>query len=263
MYNGISNVKYTKIIPPVECPSCGSELELVNDQLFCKASFCPAKTLKKIEHFCKTMKIKGLGEKTLEKLEDYINDIQDIYSISLESLSLVIGDKISVKLIQEIERSKTVDLATFIAAFSIPLFGNTAASQLSRIDFEYLEEITYKDLRSVGIGDKAANNFIDWLQTDWLDKYCNLPVTITKSSKAPTNQLGTVVITGTFEESRKVLGDRLRQMGFDVKEAISAKTKFLLVGGSKGQSSKTMKAKQLNIEIVSSVEELLQKANLE
>jgi NAD-dependent DNA ligase len=209
------------------------------------------------------MKIKGLGEKTLEKLDDYINDIVDIYELTPEILYPIVGEKVGAKLLQEIDKSKTVYLATFIAAFSIPLFGNTAASQLSRIDFEYLEEITYKDLRSVGIGDKAAINFIDWLQKDWIDKYCNLPISIIKSSKAPAKQLGTVVITGTFEESRNVLGDRLRQLGFDVKDSISSKTKFLLVGGNKGQTSKTMKAQQLNIEIVYSVEELLQKANLE
>lgn len=262
MYNSISNSEYTKIIPPTNCPSCDSVLELVNSQLFCRSFFCPAKSLKKIEHFAKTMKIKGLGQKTIEKLS-FLEDISDIYELNAQNLVPVVGEKIAEKLLQEIEKSKTVDLATFIAAFSIPLFGSTAASSLSKIDFEYLEEVTYKDLRSVGIGDKAACNFIDWLQEEWVDKYCNLPVKFLKSSKSPASALGTVVITGTFSESRNVLGNTLSQYGFDIKDSISSKTKFLLVGESKGISSKVKKAEQLNIMIVYSVEELLQKANLE
>lgn len=260
MYNGISNGEFKKIIPPSDCPACGAELELRNDQLFCTGSSCSAKILKKIEHFAKTMKIKGLGEKTLDKLADFIEDIEDIYKLTPQILYPVVGEKIGEKLLSEIERSKTVDLATFVAAFSIPLFGSTAASHLSKLDFEFLEEITYKDLRSIGIGDKAATNFINWLATEWVDKYCNLPVSYSKSSSAPAADLGTVVITGTFEVPRTVLADTLKSYGFDVKDSVSSKTKYLLLGGSKGTSSKATKAKQLNVTIVTSVEELINKA---
>lgn len=263
MYNSVMNSELKDIIPPSTCPSCGSDLEWVNDQLFCNNDNCLAKSSKKIEHYAKTMKIKGLGEKTIEKLE-CLTDISDIYRLTPELLYPAVGEKVGDKLLQEIEKSKTVDVATFIAAFSIPLFGSTAASTLSRIEFDFLEEITYKDLRAVGIGDKAATNFINWLQQEWIDNYCNLPIKIIKSPKAPVSSLGTVVITGTFSESRAVLADKLRQLGFDIKDTVSSKTKYLLSGEDKGnKSSKVKKAEQLNIIIVSSVEELIQKENLE
>lgn len=262
MYNSNSNVKLIKITQPTNCPSCDSVLELVNAQLFCKNSLCPARSLKKIEHFAKTMKIKGLGEKTIEKLST-LEDIADIYLLTPEVVFPVIGEKLGEKLLFEIEKSKTVDLATFIAAFSIPLFGSTAAAALSKLDFKDLEEVTYEDLRSVGIGDKAASNFLEWVDAEWIDKYCFLPVTPTKSAAIKASSLGTVVITGTFDEPRNVLGETLRQLGFDIKESVSSKTKFLLVGESKGISSKEKKAKDLNIQIVYSLEELLTKANLE
>lgn len=244
------------INPPTQCPSCASTLELVNDQLFCRNSNCSAKCLKKLEHFAKTMKIKGLGEKTLEKLAEYdICDIPDIYTLSSELLFSIVGEKVGIKLLDEINKSKTIDLATFIAAFGIPLFGNTMANKLNSIEKD-LEDITYEDLRAVGIGDKASSNFIDWVENEWIPNYSKLPIIIKKSSNGPKQSLGTVVITGTFDKSRKVLEEELRNHGFDVKESVSSKTKYLLKGEGK-PSSKEKKAKDLNISIVYSIEELL------
>ena len=51
----------TEIVPPTSCPTCASVLELVNDQLFCRNKLCPAQSAKRVEHFAKTLKIKGLG----------------------------------------------------------------------------------------------------------------------------------------------------------------------------------------------------------
>ena len=43
-----------EIIIPTHCPACNSELDVVNDQLFCRNPDCPAKSSKRIEHFVKT-----------------------------------------------------------------------------------------------------------------------------------------------------------------------------------------------------------------
>ena len=65
------------ILPPTECPSCGGELTSVNDLFYCYSSNCSAQKQKKIEHFAKTLKIKGLGPATIEKLE--IDDFDQVY----------------------------------------------------------------------------------------------------------------------------------------------------------------------------------------
>ena len=66
-----------KILPPTECPSCGGDLTSVNDLFYCYSSNCSAQKQKKIEHFAKTLKIKGLGPATIEKLE--IDDFDQVY----------------------------------------------------------------------------------------------------------------------------------------------------------------------------------------
>lgn len=257
-------VPLRRIIPPEVCPSCGTQLELVGDQLFCKSTSCSAKSIKKLEHYAKTLKIKGLGEKTLEKLAEIdIVDIPDIYSLTLDDLIPITGEKVAIKLLDEIEKSKTVNFATFIAAFSIPLIGDTAGQKMASLN-KSLEDITFEDLRSVGIGEKAATNFINWMDEYGHDALQHLPITIINSSNGPTDSSkGTVVVTGTFEKTRSVLEKELRTLGFEPKDSISSKTNYLLLGESKGISSKQKKAQQLNIPIVYSIEELLTKANLE
>ena len=66
-----------EILPPTECPSCGTGLTVVNDLLYCYSTNCSAQKQKSIEHFAKTLKIKGLGPATIEKLE--ITDFDQVY----------------------------------------------------------------------------------------------------------------------------------------------------------------------------------------
>ena len=63
---------------PEFCPSCESSLEWRNELLYCVNSLCPAQVQKRIEHFAKTLKIKGLGPKSIEKLD--ISSFHEIYN---------------------------------------------------------------------------------------------------------------------------------------------------------------------------------------
>ena len=115
-----------QIIPPTTCPSCMTQLEWVKDQLYCNNSNCPGKTSKKIEHFAKTLKIKGLGPRTVERLQ--ISDLHDLYELPLEiMIEALQSEKLAVKLHREIENSKQVDLVDLLPAFSIKLIGRSAS----------------------------------------------------------------------------------------------------------------------------------------
>ena len=118
-----------EIVPPTNCPACNSELEFVNDQLFCLSTTCSAKSAKRLEHFAKTLKIKGLGPSTIDRLG--LNDYDDIYYLSqVEISSLLDSEKLGTKLHTEIQNSKSVNLLTLLPAFSIPLIGSSATNKL-------------------------------------------------------------------------------------------------------------------------------------
>jgi DNA ligase (NAD+) len=116
-----------KIVIPTTCPCCESTLEKVVDQLFCRNTACPAQLNGKLAHFAKSIGIKGLGEKTIEKLG--LSSIIDLYYLDSIEAEEVLGSKIATKLLDEIEKSKQATFATVLASMSIPLVGNTIATK--------------------------------------------------------------------------------------------------------------------------------------
>lgn len=259
MYNKYSLENSAKISPPTACPSCGGPVKQINEQLFCTGEDCQAQTLKKLQHYAKVVKIKGLGEKTLEKLieELGLSDIPDIYSLTEEQLTSVIGEKISKKLVLEIEKAKRLSLSTFLAALSIPAIGNTAGLKIESIGKTELDSISYEELKNAGLGDVASRSFLDWVRDKW-ESLKSLPVVFEVPTKStPAGNSFSVVVTGTFEESRAKIKEQIIALGGVVRDSISSKTNFLLLGEASKVSSKQKKAIELGIPILHSMEDLL------
>ena len=55
------------IVFPSACPSCGVVLEMRNDILYCINASCGERSLKQIENFAKTLKIKGMDVDGVEE----------------------------------------------------------------------------------------------------------------------------------------------------------------------------------------------------
>jgi len=141
---------------PTECPCCDYPLELVNDQLFCRNTACGAQLNKKVEHFCKTLGIKGMGSRTVEKLG--LSDITELFYLDSEQVVETLGsEKVALKLLDEIERSKSADLATVIVSFSIPLVGSTASKKLCEV-VTSVDEISYDTCKQAGKKIKVVQN---------------------------------------------------------------------------------------------------------
>jgi len=150
---------------PTQCPSCDSALVWSNHLLYCKNSACGDKASKRIEHFAKTLKIKGLGPAAISKLP--ISDMASIYSLTIreiaESLS---SEKLADKLYAEIENSRSAPLELVLPAFGIPLIGNTASKKLST-EIEHISELNEDTCRRAGLGPKATENLLQWYHWDF------------------------------------------------------------------------------------------------
>ena len=119
-----------EILAPTHCPSCGNELDWVNDSLYCRNRLCPAQNSKSVEHFAKTMKIKGLGPASIQKLGWTCPS--DIYLATTESILASLGSEaVTLKLAREILNSCKAPLELLLPAFGIPLIGKTATRKLS------------------------------------------------------------------------------------------------------------------------------------
>ena len=155
------------IKPPTHCPTCSTTLIWEKDQLFCVNPDCSGKTTKKIEHFAKTLKIKGLGPKTIEKLK--VQTFYDLYELPLEMMiDAIQSEKLAVKLHREINASKKVDLVDLLPAFSIKLIGTTASQKVCEKINSLLElNDNEKVLDEAGLGPKAKQNLLDWFYEEF------------------------------------------------------------------------------------------------
>lgn len=242
---------------PTHCPCCEYTLELVNDQLFCRNTACGAQLNKKLEHFCKTLGIKGMGSKTVEKLD--LADITELFYLDQDQVSKALGsEKTAIKLLDEIERAKSADLATVLASFSIPLVGQTASKKLCET-VSSIDEISYETCKHAGLGDKVTQNLISWLETDFSDMREFLPFSFKSQKSSSTNENSkTICITGKLSsyKTKAEAYSALQQAGFRPVESVTKTTDYLVDEEDKG-STKRKKAEQLGIQIIKNLNTFL------
>ena len=232
-----------KIEIPSNCTECSSELELVKDQLFCRNTSCPAKSLKGLVHYAKTVKIMGLGEKTLEKLET--NNINDLYSYSCENLIDKLGDKIGNKLFNEIDKSKNITITKFLQGMGIPLIGKTASEKIDSI-VNSIDEINKESCKAAGLGTKATDNIVNWVDNEY-DKYRNLPIEFEESEPVISGVV--VCISGKIAGYTKAkLKELLLDFNVTVKDGVTKDLDYLI--SNETGTTKVKKAEQYNIQVI-------------
>tara|TARA_B110000285_G_scaffold136469_1_gene152840 strand:- start:398 stop:1147 length:750 start_codon:yes stop_codon:yes gene_type:complete len=242
----------TKIEAPTNCPSCSSVLEEVNYLLFCRNPSCGSKVLKLIEHFAKTLKIKGLGPATVAKLG--IVSLEELYSLEYAEIAGLIGSEIvAVKLVDELERSKSAPLNVLLPAFSIPLIGKTASEKLSKV-CKNLDDIDYDLCRKAGLGEKSTASLLHWIELEFYQQSM-LPF----SFKFENNQTtiitqGTVCISGklTSYKTKAEAHSKLQELGYAVKTSLT-KDVTILINESGVESAKTKKARNAGVLIITNL----------
>lgn len=237
---------------PTNCPCCDYKLEKIKDQLFCRNTACSAQCLKKIEHFAKVLKIKGLGPKTIEKLQ--LAEITELFYLDEAEVYNTLGEKIGIKLLEEIEKAKRADVATVLESFSIPLVGGTAAAKLAKV-INTPADITVDKCKEAGLGEKVTENIITWVNTEYKELEEFLPFTYTKSSVATGDK---VCITGKLKNFKKKADaeELLLAAGYVLTDSVTKDTKYL-VDENNSTSSKRSTAEKYGITIITDLNDLL------
>ena len=242
----------TKIEAPNNCPSCNSVLEEVNYLLYCRNPSCGEKALKLIEHFAKTLKIKGLGPATIKKLE--LTGLEELYILDVDQIAEALNSsRLAVKLIGELERSKDAPLNVLLPAFSIPLIGKSATEKLSKVCKD-IEEIDYDLCRSAGLGDKASTNLCNWVENEFY-QVSLLPFSFEFDTPSVVQKVkGVVCISGKLKsfKSKAEANNMLESLGYLTKSSLT-KDVTLLVNESGVESAKTKKARDSGVQIINNL----------
>jgi DNA ligase (NAD+) len=247
---------------PTECPCCSYPLVTVNDQLFCRNTACDAQIAKKLEHFVKTLGIKGLGPKTLEKLE--LSDLPELFYLDVDTVAEKLSSlKLAEKLVAEIHAAKLASLATVLASFSIPLIGATAATKLAAV-ISSIDDISEDTCKKAGLGQKATENLLAWYNTEFMEIREFLPFSFSseKNIRDTSTSKESICITGKLLSfSTKAEAARLlEQAGFIVTESVTKTTNYLVDEAGKS-SAKRKKAEEYGITIINNLDKFLRERN--
>lgn len=244
----------TSIQAPTHCPSCNSELVWVNHLLYCRNTSCGSQAQKKLEHFAKTLKIKGLGPSSIQKLG--LSDIDEIYSLTMPQIAECLSsEKLAEKLYSEILNSVSAPLELLLPAFSIPLIGKTAAEKLSSVCND-ITDINERNCEKAGLGPKATESLLNWLVNDYYSFYDGMLPFDFKFSKTTTSTVtkGIACISGKLKsfKTKAEATKALNAAGYEVKSSLT-KQVTILVNESGIESSKTKQARDSGVTIVTNL----------
>ena len=243
------------ILAPEVCPSCESPLEWKNDMLYCTNILCPAQIQKRIEHFARSLKIKGLGPKSIEKLG--LTSLLDIYNLSYYNIKCALSsEKLAIKLLREINHSRKASMNDVLPAFSIPLIGKTAATKLSS-KIKSLFDLDEDKCKAAGLGPKATESLLSWYSDEFENSLKKLPFDWQfQTPKIATETKGAVCISGKLSsfKTKAEATKALSYAGYVVKTSLT-KDVIFLVNESGIESAKTKEARERGITIITSLNE--------
>ena len=254
-----------KIIPPTQCPSCGTLLERVVSPiavtLKCpNKSGCAAQTGKRLEKFCKALSVKGFGPATLEKIS--VSTIPEFLGLTVEDfINAGFSDLMANKLHKElVDKTTKIPMDKFLEGLAITGFGATASKTLAAQASSLEQAFTMKDVvtpRLTGLLQEFA------IENPWV---FDLEDRVVPSTKAPINVTPlnnglVIVITGSLNDfkNRDEAKTYLTSLGYTVKDTVTKATNFLVCEDeSKTTSSSYKKAVGLGITI-GSIKELVER----
>ena len=243
------------ILAPEVCPSCEYSLEWKNDMLYCTNILCPAQIQKRIEHFARSLKIKGLGPKSIEKLG--LTSLLDIYNLSYYNIKCALSsEKLAIKLLREINHSRKASMNDVLPAFSIPLIGKTAATKLSS-KIKSLFDLDEDKCKAAGLGPKATESLLSWYSDEFEGSLKKLPFDWQfQTPKIATETKGAVCISGKLSsfKTKAEATKALSYAGYVVKTSLT-KDVIFLINESGIESAKTKEARERGITIITSLNE--------
>ena len=279
---------------PNQCPSCNAKTELIQGGLLdkeneiysyeicCTGKECPAQMISKFQHYFATFGVLGLGESRIEQLvlELGIKKFSQFYELTIddcmktgltERQSLLVVANIHMvknpekqkdndKLLKAIQKAqsnkKEIPASKLFACFGIRAAGKSAGKALIEHfqNFNNIVNATAEQLVEVDdIGETTAEEIIDWFNKNrsQIQELLNhVEPTAPKIGKL-TGQI--FCLSGSLEGGKKKWQDAIENLGGKCSGSVGKKTSYLVTG--EGSGSKTDKAKELGVEIIT-VQEL-------
>lgn len=287
---------------PADCPACGGPVIRREEEVAhrCVNPVCPAQLTARLEHFASrdALDIQGLGGALAERLvsKGLIADPLDLFRLDAQSLQnlpvrksvrgqdIAFGAKNAKKIVDSLNRARSLPLDRWLFAIGIPAIGVTVAGQIAACHRSFADLASSEVLRAVArltrdgiarrvnadarpasfscsIKPEAARALLAFFATPYgralPDRLEQLAIRPTPTAVSPSHGPlagQTLVITGTLGVPRDAMVARIRQAGGAVADAVTKSTSFLVAGEDCEQTTKFRKAADLGIPRISESE---------
>jgi DNA ligase (NAD+) len=254
---------------PKKCPQCEGPVIIEEIRLICHNSNCNGRKLEEILDFVKKIGIDDLSESRIQEMinKNLITSIPDIYSLEIKNLLTLdnFKEKIASKIFNNIQKSKSTTLDSFLAALGITGIAINKSKRIIDAGFNTLSKLkimNLNDLLSIeGFAEKSAQDFLQSLKSKMntinqlmdagftiIDEY---PIDNFNSSNPLKFKNITFCITGKLSQERGILEKYIRNHGGKVSSAVSSKTNYVVTNDPFFISEKMSRAKELGTPIIS------------
>ena len=254
---------------PARCPECETVVVKVEGDAMhrCPNSACPAQFFESLKHFVSrgAMDMDGLGERWCRILIDrgLVSDVSHVYNLTAEQLVELdrMGEKLSTRILANIEASKQRPLARILFALGILHVGAEVAELLAAryASIDDIAAASVDDLTEIdGIGPRIAESIVSYFATERNQQtIAGLRTAGVQlwQELAPVNEDDqpwkgqTFVITGTLSTmTRREAEGKVKALGASATSSVSRKTNWLVAGESAG--SKLASAERLGVPIL-------------
>ena len=262
----VTKVTNGHVFAPTNCPSCNTKLVVESKFLKCpNTKNCQAQVLGSLKLFCDVLEIKGISDKTIEKLyqANLIKLPGDFYKLSINDFSALagLGEKSGQNIINQIQSKKNLTCHQILNASSIPNFSDKRIQQLITAGFDTPQKIidlTIEKLLSLpGIQITLAKKIKEGIDAkkEWIKSIIsqvNLELKIQDLNSKISGL--SFVITGALSRPRKEIEDQIISLGGQVSSSVSKNTDYLITNETESNSSKFLTAQKLGIKIISEAE---------
>ena len=243
----------------------------MGDNYVCSNPDCEGKLINRLDHFCgkKGLDIKGLSKATLEKLIewDWVNNFSDIYHLADHKTEWIgkpgFGPKSVSNVLDAIEASREVELASFISAIGVPQVGLAIAKKLvmaapSYEDFREKVDSKYDFSVLDGFADSKTQAILSFNYTAADEVYKEMKIINAPKEEVKDNKLAgiTVCITGRLKAftNRGALVEIITSHEGKVVDRMSQTVEVLINNDIASESAKNKYAKEHGIPILTEEE---------
>ena len=247
---------------PKKCSSCGGAVEAEDIRLFCLNDQCPGKQLETILHWIRQANIEDLSEKRLQEMisKELVADIPDLYKLKREELLTLekVKDKLADKLLANIEKTRTLDLVTFLSAIGVEGVSTTKAEKIVAHGHNTMEKILALDVETLvrvdGFAEKSATDIVKSVQSKKklikaLEKV-GVEITAPEVAEGGVLEGKKFCITGALSVPRGDIEKLIKKNGGVVVGSVSKNTDYLLTNDTDPSSSKYKKAIEVGTKVV-------------